>query len=131
MNKNDKKKLNESGEIVKNAFVTYKDGYVSLFDAIYMDNNTVFFGRISNQNMFLKFGSIPKENIKNIRGNIRKKYQSRALGKKSSKKINSLIAFISCIFLTTVLFTGCIDDIKPDDHITTDPSIENIQLDIP
>ena len=70
-----KKQEKSSGhliEIIKKALVTYKDGHVALFDAIYIENNIVIIGRISKNNIFLQCGGIPKANIKNINGNSKK-----------------------------------------------------------
>ena len=53
-------------KILENAYITCKDGYVIFFDAIYIDNKKVIFGKFSGNDVFIEFGGIPKENIEKI-----------------------------------------------------------------
>jgi len=51
---------------MKNAYITCKDGYATFFDAIYIDNKNVIFGKFSGKDVFIRCGGIPKENIEKI-----------------------------------------------------------------
>jgi len=53
-------------KILEHAVITYNDGYVAFYDAIHMTDNEVVFGKISDKNVFLKCGGIPKNNIEKI-----------------------------------------------------------------
>jgi len=57
---------NKSLDIIENAVVIYNDRTVDFFDAIYVNNNEVEFGKISDKNIFLKRGGISKNNIEKI-----------------------------------------------------------------
>ena len=46
--------------------ITYNDGYVKFYDAVYIKDNEIALGKISDDNIFIKYGGIPKENIKKI-----------------------------------------------------------------
>lgn len=63
-------------EIFENVTIIYNDGIRELFDAIYLDNNAVYTGKvlkIDNLEVFLEGGGIPKNIIKHIEWNIKKK----------------------------------------------------------
>ena len=53
-------------KILKNVYITCKDGYVTFFDAIYIDNKKIIFGKFSEKDVFIEYGGIPKENIEKI-----------------------------------------------------------------
>ena len=60
-------------EILEMAKIIYNDGKMDIFNAIYKANEGVYTGRIINQNEFINGGFIPKENIKEIIGGIKRK----------------------------------------------------------
>jgi len=63
----------EISNILEMAKIIYNDGKMDIFNAIYKANEGVYTGRIINQNEFINGGFIPKENIKEIIGGIKRK----------------------------------------------------------
>ena len=59
--------------ILEMAKIIYSDGKMDIFNVIYKANEGVYIGRIINQNEFINGGFIPKENIKEIIGGIKRK----------------------------------------------------------
>ena len=62
----------EKIKILENATVVYFDSDKVVYDAIYITDKMVFFGRILNQNFFMIGGGIPSNSIKRIEGGIDK-----------------------------------------------------------
>lgn len=60
--------LSETREVIEHVVITYEDGYTALYDAIYITDKEVVFGKLSDKDGFEKHGGIPKENIKTIEG---------------------------------------------------------------
>jgi len=60
-------------DILEMAQIIYYDGKVDIFNAIYKANEGVYTGRIINQNEFINGGFIPRQNIKEIIGGIKRK----------------------------------------------------------
>jgi hypothetical protein len=65
-------------EIIFNALLTYNDGNMEYFKAVYKVKDGIITGKIIDKNVFLDIGFIPNYNIKNIVGkkikaNYRKK----------------------------------------------------------
>jgi len=58
--------MNKSFEIIENAVIIYNDGAIDIFEAIYVDDTEVVFGRIIDKNRFIRIGGIPKINIKDV-----------------------------------------------------------------
>jgi hypothetical protein len=77
MNQKEKKdNISETIEIIENIIIFYNDGNREFHEAIQIIDNYVIFGQIQNQNEFLPFGGIPKDNIKSIKmGNKRKVFK--------------------------------------------------------
>ena len=89
MNNNNKKEDTfEMIEILENAAIIYDDGDREIFEAIFLTDNEVIFGwilkiektddcksvsSIDCHEKFIESGGIPKDNIKHIKGGIKKK----------------------------------------------------------
>ena len=71
-----KKKSNENeleiSDILEMAQIIYFDGKSDFFEAIQISDNGVYTGRIINNN-FVNGGFIPRQNIKEIIGGIKRK----------------------------------------------------------
>jgi hypothetical protein len=78
-----KNKVNENEieiiDILEMAQITYIDGKMDFYKAIYNANEGVYTGRILNQNEFVNGGFIPKQNIKKIKGGTKRKLLKRKL----------------------------------------------------
>jgi hypothetical protein len=59
------------------AQVIFFDGKRESFKAVHIAKEGVYTGRIINQDEFVSGGFIPKENIKHIRGGVKKKILKR------------------------------------------------------
>jgi len=54
-------------EIIEKAVVTYINGNIDFFEAIYISDKKIIIGKIVND-IFVESGGIPKKNIKKIDG---------------------------------------------------------------
>ena len=52
-------------KIVENAIIIYDDRTVTMYEAIYITETEVEFGKISND-VFIKYGGIPIDSVKQI-----------------------------------------------------------------
>ena len=64
-------------EILENATVFYTDGTQEKYDAIHITDKWVFTGHVLNNEVFVEGGGIPKENVKHIEHNAKRKIRKK------------------------------------------------------